>query len=123
VACGRNQEGKEARGLRHISEGQKGAAKKRKTDEASRAPAVHGRASFFYERPFKLMAERNSWRVSGCVLNDPNKQLVTIVTPVLCTSFSRRWRPRAIPLVMTPTFCLVPQLLATASPAPSHASE
>ena len=32
-----------------------------------------------------LMAERNSSRVSGRVLNVPNKQLVSIVTPGLCT--------------------------------------
>ena len=38
-----------------------------------------------HDPPFKLMAERNSRRVSGCVLNVPNKQLVTIVTPGLCT--------------------------------------
>ena len=31
------------------------------------------------------MADRNSSRVSGTVLNDPSKQLVNIVTPGLCT--------------------------------------
>src|SRR3981081_394709 len=40
----------------------------------------------YQDPPFKLMAERNSWQVSGCVLNVPNKQFVAIVvTPGLGT--------------------------------------
>ena len=56
-------------------------ARKNVGRSVSRVRRIQG----YQDLRFKLMAERNSWRVSGCVLNVPNKQLVTIVTPGLCT--------------------------------------
>src|SRR5262249_59876369 len=37
------------------------------------------------EPPFKLMADKNSWRVTALVRKVPSIQLVTIVTSDLCT--------------------------------------
>ena len=37
------------------------------------------------EAPFRLIADKNSWRVAALVRNVPSMQLVTIVTSDLCT--------------------------------------
>ena len=74
MACGRNQEGKEARGLRHISEGQKGAAKSAKPMRPAKPRLA---LSLFYEPALQIDARKKLLASFRFVLNDPNnKQLL-----------------------------------------------